>query len=186
MRLLIGDLSNSSILSGSLLGRQVLSRAIAEAHPSDQPYVVFLDFQGVAVATSSFLREAVFKFRDYARASLENAYPVVANANDDVIEELDMFAKRQKDAVWCCALEQSGQVLSARIVGHLDAKEAETLRFLTALGTASAPQLAVEHKGLGLGATAWNNRLAALSKRSLLIESKSGKTKMFTPVLARR
>ena len=47
----------------------------------------------------------------------------------------------------------------------------------------SAPSLAAKHPHAGIKATAWNNRLASLANKGLLIESMEGKTKLFSLVL---
>ena len=58
MRLSIFDLSErQSILAGSAAGRKLLAALIAATPAVDAPEALFLDFGGVKVATSSFLRE---------------------------------------------------------------------------------------------------------------------------------
>ena len=47
----------------------------------------------------------------------------------------------------------------------------------------SAPELAKLRPDEGIGTTAWNNRLATLTAKGILMEFKSGKTKMFAPVM---
>ena len=72
---LIDLMRGQTVLSGALAGRKLLSGLIAETPSSDTPTPAFLDFTRIDVATTSFLREAVIGFRDYARQSLPMSTP---------------------------------------------------------------------------------------------------------------
>jgi hypothetical protein len=76
---LLDLMDGQTVLSGAIPGRRLLSALIAATPSPETPVPAFLDFSGVEVATASFLRESVISFRDYARLSLPNIYPVVAN-----------------------------------------------------------------------------------------------------------
>jgi hypothetical protein len=76
---LLNMMDGRSVFSGGIPGRKLQTALNAATPPVDVPTATFLDFKGVAVATSSFLREAVIGFRDYARLSLVNVHPVAAN-----------------------------------------------------------------------------------------------------------
>lgn len=172
------------ILTGAQPGRSLFRQLVANAPPLFEPEPGFLDFFGVEVATASFLRESVVAFRDYARSTLPNLYPVVANANEAVAEELVFFLQHCGDAFWACDLDPAGVVRNARLLGELDDVQRETFNRVLKLGAASAPTLAAAGGGeSGVGPTAWNNRLSNLANRGLLIERRGGKTKTFSPVL---
>jgi hypothetical protein len=121
-------------------------------------------------------------FRDYARSTLPHLYPVVANPSDAVVEELDFLLKHRKDALWTCHLGDAGKVSEAMILGELDAGHRTAFDLVTSLRSASAPDLAARGDAT-VGPTAWNNRLASLAARGLLVERRMGKSKLFTPVL---
>jgi hypothetical protein len=183
MRLSILDLAGGQqVLSGVQAGRQLLGKLVAAARPPAEPEPAYLDFAGVSVATSSFLREGVIAFRDHARATLPGLYPVIANASPAVVEELDFFLRHRKDALWICRLTPAGEPRDPKILGELDEAHRLTFELVTRLGTASAPSLAAQSQE-SLAPTAWNNRLSNLAARGLLIERRSGKTKTFAPVL---
>jgi len=65
--------------------REMLEHASGEP---EKPEQLFLDFSGVQIATASFLRESVFAFRDAIRRRRSNFYPVIANAESAVEDEL--------------------------------------------------------------------------------------------------
>lgn len=183
MKLLIIDLADGQpVLSGVQAGRQLLGKLVAAARPLSEPEPAYLDFEGVNVATASFLREGVIAFRDHARATLPTLYPVIANASPAVTEELEFFLRHRRDALWACWLTPSGEPRDPKVLGELDEAHQSTLDLVTRLGSASAPGLAAQSQK-GLAPTAWNNRLSSLAARGLLIERRSGKTKTFAPVL---
>lgn len=174
---------DEAILSGAQAGRHLFAKLVANAPAPNEPEPAFLDFSGVSVATASFLRESVVAFRDYARSTLPNLYPVIANANDAVAEELVFFLRHRADALWACDLD-NGRPVNAHLLGELEEVQRATFERVLQLRSASAPALAAESQGeMGVGATAWNNRLSNLAGRGLLIERRGGKTKTFTPVL---
>jgi hypothetical protein len=175
---------NETILSGSQAGRRLFAKLVANAPAPSEPEPAFLDFSGIDVATSSFFRESVIAFRDYARSTLPNLYPVIANAADAVAEELAFFLRHRADAFWACDLDKDGRPINACLLGELDEVQRSTFDRVLHLGSASAPTLAAQSGGeAGVGPTAWNNRLSNLAARGLLVERRGGKTKTFAPVL---
>ena len=172
-----------TILSGATAGRQLLSALIAATPSADAPTRVFLDFQGVEVATASFLRESVIAFRDYTRQSLRNIYPVVANLNTEVAEELGFFVRARGDVLWSCNIDSEGRVIAARLIGDLDPAQRATFTAVLELGAISAPELAARFADSHIGPTAWNNRLSALASKGLLVEQRRGRSKSFTALL---
>lgn len=171
------------VFSGGVAGRKLLTALIDTTPPLKEPTVCFLDFQGVKVATSSFIREAIIGFRDYARRSLANVYPVAANPDPAVLEELEFFLQARNDVFWVCDVDAHGQASGARLVGDLDPAQRSTFETICELGSVTAPELAARFPDQRIGPTAWNNRLSSLAAKGLVIERKAGKTKSFSPVL---
>lgn len=181
--MLIRSLAKTDILSGVSLGRRVLAALIEQAPASDAQGSVFVDFQGVEVATSSFLRESVLAFRDTCTQSMPHLYPVVVNLNETVAEELQFFVNERSDALWCCDRTEEGQISNPRVLGRSRLEDGQriTLDLVVKLKKASAPML---YKTDGsIQTTAWNNRLNALSSKRLIVEQRVGKVKFFSPVL---
>ena len=180
---LLSLMDGRPVFSGALAGRRLLSALIAATPSTDAPTPLFLDFSGVEVATASFLRESVIAFRDYARQSLPNIYPAVANLNAAVAEELDFFVRSRGDVVWSCELDLQGTVIAARLIGQLDPAQRVTFNAVLESGAISAPELATRFADAGIGPTAWNNRLSALANKGLLVERRQGKSKLFSSLL---
>src|SRR5438132_13159225 len=53
---------------------------------SEEPTALYLDFQGVAVATSSYLRAGVLGFRDHCVKARSNIFPVLARSEEHTSE----------------------------------------------------------------------------------------------------
>ncbi len=172
-----------TVLSGAISGRTLLSALIAATPSVAAPIPAFLDFTDIQVATASFLREAVIGFRDFARQSLGNIYPAVANLAPSITEELEFFVRARGDVLWSCELSPDDNVISARLIGELDPAQRSTFDAALELGTITAPELAARFADQQIGPTAWNNRLSALATKGLLVEHKQGKTKSFSPLL---
>lgn len=180
---LLDVMNGQTVLSGAISGRQLLSALVAATSSSAEPSPVFLDFDGVEVATASFLRESVIGFRDYARRSLPNAYPVVANLSVAVAEELEFFVRARGDVLLSCVLGTNGEVTGSRLIGELDPAQRATFDAVREGGAVSAPELAQRHADVRIGSTAWNNRLSALADKGLLVERRHGRAKSFSSVL---
>jgi hypothetical protein len=184
MRLSLTELAHGDVLAGAANGAAVLSRLVAQVHRIAAPTVIALDFHGVTVATGSFLRECVLGFRDYCRRSQANLYPVVANLNDTVLEELRDLLKHRRQAVVCCGLVGDDQITDPRVEGVLEEKQIATLDAVLLMGEADAASLA-ERLGATdkIGPTGWNNRLASLAAEGMLIETRTGRAKRYRPVV---
>jgi len=184
MRYRLLDLADGqTVLSGAIAGRKMLSALVAATLSAAEPTPVFLDFEGVEVATASFLRESVIGFRDYARQSLPNIYPVVANLSPAVAEELEFFVRARGDVLLACRLGKDCAVTASRLLGELDPAQRATFDAVCEGKAVSAPELAQRYADARIGSTAWNNRLSALAGKGLLVERRHGKAKSFSPVL---
>ncbi len=171
------------ILAGRLSGRRAFIKAL-EAIPSiDEPTLVILDFKGVDLATSSYLSEAVLPLREHLRLRRPPAYVVLANLSDNVIEEIDGLLSRSGDALLACKVSPGGTISDAQLLGKLDQKLRETFDLICKKRETTAVELHIESSDSGVGATAWNNRLNALTNKSLVMEIPQGRTKKYRTVL---
>jgi hypothetical protein len=179
----IYGLAGASILSGAPKGQLFFAKLVSSVTPTEEPSRLFLDFQGIDLMTSSFFRSAILPFRDYCVDKL-NLYPVLANVSPDTLDEIDVVLKPIRDAVFLCRLDSRRRVESARVFGVLDEKQQLTLNAV--LDAKEADASILKHrfrKKDDIGITGWNNRLAALVGKGLLIETQKGRVKLYRPVL---
>lgn len=175
------------VLSGQPRGQVILGKLIAAVAPQESFTPVFLNFKGVNVATGSFLRSAILAFRDHCVGAKLNLYPVLANISDDIVGDLKLMLEPRGDAFMVCELDGEGTVSSVRLVGSLDDTQRQTLEAVRRKGEVDASTLKDGHdreEGTeGIGVTGWNNRLASLAEKGLVVEIKRGRTKLYRPVL---
>src|SRR4029077_129079 len=172
---------NSDVLAGSLSGRN-MSNALWEIAKSGSPGLVVIDGAGVDVATSSFLREGIVGLRTFARREKPDLYPVLSNLEPNVEEELVGLLNQMGEAFWIFDISQ-GVVKKYRLIGRIDPKLKETLELIErGKGYDAATLWKGTNSTESVGVTAWNNRLASLSKQGLVFESKVGKQKYFHPL----
>ena len=185
MRIKMQDIlgSRKDILAGAINGQKALTNMLGliNAEP-EKAEELFLDFNGVQVATASFLREAVFAFREKVRGRRSNFYPVVANANSAVEDDLKVLVQSDNSVLMLCALDRKGKPHKMHLVGSLDPKQRLTFN-LVQKGVTDAGQLMREHgENENVKQTAWNNRLAALTALGLVVEMNAGRTKKYRPL----
>jgi hypothetical protein len=186
MQVKLRALADIPVLSGALNGRTMLGKLLelAAAEPA-QPEPLFLDFAGVYVATSVYLRESVMALRDIIRGRHSMLYPVIANANETVREELLEVLKSRGSAVMACALSGEGEVTQAVPLGELDPKQGVTFKIVHEGGLTDAADLMRKYGAAeGIKQTAWNNRLAALAALGLVVELSEGRAKRYRPLFA--
>jgi hypothetical protein len=149
-----------------------------------EPALVVLDFTGVDLATSSYLSEVLVPLRDHLRLRRQPGYAVAANLSEKVREEIEELLRRSGDAFLTCATDASGRITDVQLCGKLDDKLQETLLLVSRKRETTAAQLYEESRTIDMvGATAWNNRLASLAAKSLVVEILQGRTKKYRPVL---
>jgi hypothetical protein len=185
MRINMKEVGKRNVLAGALNGRAALGRLLerAAAEPS-APEPVFLDFEDVEVATASYLRESVVAFRGVIRGRDSLYYPVVANPNDAVRDELLELARTRGDVFMTCALAEDGTVSKTALTGELEAKQLLTFRLVQEHGETDAGVLMREYgeREKLRNATAWNNRLSSLAALGLIMEVRQGRLKRYRPI----
>lgn len=185
MKISLRDIAGAPVLAGAVNGRTALTRLLAEtAAEPPQPEPVFLDFSGIDVATASYLRESVLAFRDIIRGRRSLYYPVIANANESVREELVEMLRPRSGVLMACNLGGDGAVSGPAPLGELDPKQQQTFDLVRMHGETDAGAL-MRNYGESEGtthATAWNNRLSSLAALGLIVELSQGRTKRYRPL----
>lgn len=187
IRIDIHDVGGQPVLSGAADGKAGFLVIFEKARSEPpEPSPLLLDFARVEVATASYLREAIFALKNYLRTSGSKFYPVIANANATVREELAVIADARKDPILAVETSISGEISNQVIIGTLDPKQATTFARVTELRRTTAGELK-EKFGSEEGVTAptvWNNRLAALASQGLILEYTQGRAKFYMPLFA--
>jgi hypothetical protein len=172
------------ILAGRLSGQRAFVAALEQFPELMEPTLVLLDFTGVDLATSSYLNQVLVPLRDHLRLRREPGYAVAANLHHNVREEIEEMLRRSGEAFLTCTTDASGQITDVQLCGRLDEKLQETLKLVSRKRETTAAQLHEESRAVDtVGATAWNNRLASLAAKSLVVEILQGRTKKYRPVL---
>jgi hypothetical protein len=174
------------ILAGANNGKSAFASLIKyTAVELQAPTPLFLDFKDVEVATASFLRESVFSFKFYLRSVGSNFYPVAANPNEAVLDDLLMVANSRNDAIVTCVLGGQDEVSHVDLIGQLDPKQQQTFDIVGKLKTADANSLMAKYGAAEQtkGTTAWNNRLASLASKGIILEFSRGRAKYYQPLL---
>jgi hypothetical protein len=172
------------ILAGRLTGKRAFVAALEQFPVIAEPALVLLDFRGVGLATSSYLSEVLLPLRDHLRLRRYPGYAIVANLSDKVREEIEEMLRRSGDALLTCSTDAAGHISDVELCGKLEDKLQETLSLVSRKRETTAAQLHEESRAVdAVGATAWNNRLASLAAKSLVVEVLQGRTKKYRPVL---
>jgi sugar-specific transcriptional regulator TrmB len=172
------------VLAGRLSGKRAFVAALEQLPEMVEPSLVLLDFGRVDLATSSFLSEVVLPLRDHLRLRHPPGYAVAANLSDTVREEIEEMLRRSGDALLICTTDAAGRIGDVQLCGKLEDRLQETLSLVSRKRETTAAQLHEESREVdAVGATAWNNRLASLAAKSLVVEILQGRTKRYRPVL---
>lgn len=186
MRISLIQVADSPVLAGTVNGRIAFTEMI-KVLPEDYavPQALFLDFGGINVATASYIRESVFALKTYLRAKNSPYYPVVANANADVWDEISVIASAKNDVIVTCKLTDDENATDIELIGSLDLKQQMTFELVLKFGEVDANYLMDQFGEMEKtkSTTAWNNRLASLASRGIIREYTKGRSKYYRPLL---
>jgi hypothetical protein len=179
MASVVGKKSRS--LAGAPSGRQAFAALLAQTVQEPlSPEPLYLDFSDVEIATASYLRESVVHFRDVVRRQRSNLYPIVANANEQVLEELTLLVQANRNVLMTCTLDEQSRPSRPILIGDLDPKQKLTFELVNKIGETDASELMSDHSASeSVKQTAWNNRLTALAELGLVFELSQGRTKRY-------
>lgn len=185
MRIDMQDIGGSTSLAGAPRGQAALTKLIATVGAdATEAQPLFFDFAGIEVATASYLRESVLACRDFVRQQRPSYYPVIANANDDVKDELLVLMKARREVVMTCRLDDEENVSDVALLGELEPAQKTTFELVNEHGETDAGALMEKYgdREKMKHTTAWNNRLAALAALGLVVEERSGRAKRYRPL----
>ena len=136
---------------------------------------VILDFSGAEVVTPSFFLGGPWSL--WEREELEQ-YPLVANLPTRALDDLEIVTSVKRTPIWTGHFE-GGRFRDPQLIGDLEDADKEILFHALERGSVSAAELV---KSIGrLGVTGWNNRLAGLWQRKVLMRTKKGRMFVYSP-----
>jgi hypothetical protein len=179
-------MGGQDVLFGVPMGRQCFAKLLDHTTEPLQPSIVLLDFEGVGSATVSFLREGPLAYRQHLRGQFSTLYPVFANLAAPVADSLAEYLTTSRDAVFACDHSPQAHMTNPRLLGQLEPKQKLTFEAVVSAEGATAAELArAAGDDDGVLVTAWNNRLAALVQKGLLVETRTGRKKTFRSIFTR-
>ncbi len=180
MRIRLRAIAEDEILAGASSGRNILGLMIDRVSTAEQHSgLVYLDFEHVEVATASFLRESVLEFKNLVRRRWANCYPVVANVNQSILEELMVLVRTNRDVLVYCTLDSNDRPKDQRVLGELEAKQQIAFDLITREKEADASELMELASTESVSKNAWNNRLATLCRIGLVMQCAQGRSKRY-------
>jgi hypothetical protein len=182
MRLTIIEYTLKPAVGGAAMGEALFSRLMASTTGVAKDEVLFLDFDKMELATSSFLRTGILAFRDFCVAN-NRGVVALANLNREIQEELKDLLLARRDAIATCVLTRNETIESPRIIGELDDKQAIALDALLAGYTDTGAMHREFSSKDSVSLAAWSNRLSALASKGLVIEVSKGRAKTYRPIL---
>jgi hypothetical protein len=93
------------------------------------------------------------------RQRRSNYYPVVANPNEAVRDDLAVLAQSRRDVLMTCVLNDHNAVETTATIGDLDPKQQMTFEVVSKRGETDAGELMRANRDGLTHTTAWNNRL---------------------------
>ena len=168
-------------LLGIAAGRAALPRLAEAADSIPAGLWALLDFAGVEMVTASAARESVLRLIEHLAD--RRTLAVLVNMNTETRDEIEFAAQAGRQFVVAAQSVANDGPVGLKLFGPVDDKVKETLALVGKLGETDAKGANDAHSGSAMGATAWNNRLAALAQVRLLKERKVGKTKYYSLAL---
>lgn len=185
MRVCVRETEGDDICAGAQAGRQLLVKLLTEttAEPVE-PTPLFVDFAGIEIATASFLRESVLALQEFLRGRKSNFYPILANVNKEIVDELDVILPLRNEVFLICELQSDQTVSSVKLLGRLEERQRRIFSFIENRGETDAGELQQEFgTAEGVQQTAWNNRLSALANTGIVAEISRGRSKRYRSLL---
>lgn len=179
--LAVRPVCGTSDLLGIAAGRAALPLLAEAANKLPTCPWALLDFTGIEMVTASAAREAVLRLVEHLAD--RRTLAVLVNMNQETCDEIEFAAQAGRQIIVVAAAVTAEGPQRLRLLGPVDEKVRETLEMVFKLGETDAKGANDAYTGSSMGATAWNNRFAALAQTRLLKERKVGKTKYYSLAL---
>ena len=117
----------------------------------------------------------------WAADSQIDLYPVLLNASEEYVEDIQLVAEWNHQT-YLHAAARKGLPRKAVLLGSLDQGQVATLQHVLDFQEVTGAELE-RRTGEPIKATAWNNRLKDLHSKRLLRRTKRGREQVYSPVV---
>lgn len=185
MKIKISEMVKTDVLTGKIPGKILYGQLVSMVHRKPEPEILFLDFSDIQLATSSYLRESSLNLKKYCLNLDLNLYTVLANATDATLVELEDLLDYEKETFYHCKIDSLGSINYANLLGlhNLEEKQKITFRAILDVKKADANFLYTTLNVDDISINGWNNRLANLASKGILMELRKNRSKFYQPVL---
>lgn len=178
--ILVSEIARATDLAGAADGAAWF-QAARQRLDAAQPGLNAIDFNGVRIATVSWLREGVLALCRYASTMRPDLRLIATRLTPLVREELEVALDATGAVLIAAETEPGSPPTQPVVLGRLDAALRDTLRAVE--GKPEFDATFVSRAIPGVGASAANNRLAALEAKGILLSERRGRSRLYRPLL---
>lgn len=176
----VSEIARSTDLAGAADGAAWFQAARPRIDAA-APGLYAIDFAGVRIATVSWLREGVLALCRYAASMRPELRFVATTLAPLVREELEVALDATGAILIAAEIEPNSRPTRPIVLGRLDAALRDTLQAVD--GKPEFDATFVSRAIPGVGASAANNRLAALEAKGILLSERRGRSRLYRPLL---
>jgi len=180
VKLPVSKYSPTTELAGAIAGSAWFLKAREEIDAVDSGFCV-VDFDGIRLATVSWLREGLIALQKYTVAMRPQIVLAVTHLEPVVREELEVALQATSNVMLSVEDAVNDDIRAVSVLGRLDPALDETLQVVRDKAEFDASFVSENLKSVGLSAA--NNRLAALEARGLLKSERRGRSRFYRPLV---
>jgi hypothetical protein len=165
-----------TVLAGRRPGEADRKRILRELRTGPGGAVVVLNLKRVEVLSSSYFLACLWPLWRPGHGAAGEFYPIFANANDTITDELSFVLEHCAGLVW--HWEDVDSASSASLLGSPDSYDTAVFKLLLKRGLLTARELHEQDPSIGI--TAWSTRLGQHHQNRLVRRRKDGKQMLYS------
>jgi hypothetical protein len=163
-------------LAGRRPGEADRKRILRELRTAPEGAAVLLNLKNVDVLSSSYFLACLWPLWRPSPGAAGEFYPILANANDMIKDELSFVLEHCPGLVWHC--EDADSISSPSLLGSADSYDTALFKLLLKRGSLTARELHEQDPSIGI--TAWSTRLGQHHQNRLVRRRKEGKQMLYS------
>lgn len=163
-------------LAGRRLGEADRKRILRELRAAPEGAAVLLNLKNVEVLSSSYFLACLWPLWRPSQGAASDFYPILANANDMIKDELSFVLEHCAGIVW--HWEDVDSASSPSLLGSPDSYDTALFKLLLKRGSVTARELHEQDPSIGI--TAWSTRLGQHHQNRLVQRRKDGKQMLYS------